>query len=289
MASDPIDSQPSVKELKKALQKWNSPFIDVHLDADAELKSWGAKTPELLLQLLQGEMLLQKRKKSLFYALLTFGIGIGIAWIVLSLFILHKPELLGLLGMLGSFGGLAALFSPSRHYLYAMQVLSETEDVRFVGYLAEALFIQVDARTKIAIARTLFRLLPQLTPESSGNLTNKHRNALYRILRTNNLDREASIVLATLDALERLNDTNAIPGVKALSQSTGTSPRQHTIREKARVVLIHLEEVRANSEMGSQLLRAAMPTVSGAELLRPASKSHEEEPQLLLRPSNDNK
>lgn len=274
----------TIKDLRGVLKNWNSPYIEDHLNAEEVLKSWGQRTPELLLELLETEAHRQKRKRTLFWVLLSSIITLVVALVLYITVILQRPELLGLIGMVGSVGGLAGLLAPSRYYLLAIQLLAQTEDVRFVGYLAEALFLPLDGKTKVAMARTLIRLLPQLNKETHINLTQRQRNALYRIVRASNATKETRLIHATLDALLQMQDTGAIPAIRSRATAKGATPQEISLREHAQTVLIPLEELQSRLDVGNELLRASSP-ISSEDLLRPAYKTEVESQEVLLRPA----
>jgi hypothetical protein len=284
MSNLPAEPTHSLEALRKLVRRWNSRYIGERLAAERELKEWGAEAAELLLILLQQEGSKRRKKRFAFWAALYGGLALG-AGLLVFLLIIGKPELLGLLGMLGGLGGLSALLVPTQDYIAALQIIAQIEDTRFTGYLAEALHLQTDPRARIAFSQALLRLLPRLTQEDISRFTKPEREAFYRILKIGERNLETELILATLEGLERLEDTGALPAVAGLSRLEPKTENERQLQERAQKTQVALTDALERERTEQTLLRASMPSVSGAELLRPAQATQPEEETLLLRAS----
>lgn len=180
---------------------------------------------------------------------------------------------------------------PWRMYRALVGILEHTEDLKLIGP-AISMYIHRDGplRTRMALGKTLCRLLPQLRSSHSILFTGSQKQDLLRLLSTvastDNADEKSIIVrvtLQTLKALEQIGDESAIPVVQNLASPT---LNQNTMVQQAASECLEFLRVNAGRQREMQtLLRAsAAATAAPDTLLRPASGSMDTAPEQLLRP-----
>lgn len=174
-------------------------------------------------------------------------------------------------------------FSLSTTQSEAARRLANTDDIRAVGPLAEALEWP-DAVVQQMASKALTRLLPRLTG-TNGNLLNPQQRAiLYRHLKMSNIHRNYLLMKAILKALQQVGDLAAIPVVERLAQAHAYTERQRTIKRLAEDTLPLLAISAKQQDASAQLLRASSANDTAAnQLLRGAMANLEEAPHELLR------
>ncbi len=176
-------------------------------------------------------------------------------------------------------------FSLSSKQTEAARALSETNDLRAVGPLAEALDWP-DASIQFVAATGLVRLLPTLNA-SDGNLLNaKQRASLYGMLRMRNAHSHYGLLEAILKALQQVGDEAAIPVVERLEKAHAYTNNQKRIKQLAQDTLPLLTMSARNQGASAMLLRASSQNDAPSDLLlRGAMANTEDAPQQLLRAS----
>lgn len=242
------------------------------LEAQREVLNGRTVDTSELIAILERE---NKKKKARFIV----GFILGYLPIVVLANLIHMGAMAGSFSMAGIAAG--AWFAPTRLQKFAARKLAETEDVRTVGPLAEALDKQ-DAGTKRVATDALIRLLPKMKYSDRDLINDRQRKFLYAGFG----DRGIEYTRALLHALEQIGDGKAVKYVARYAEGKGTAKKHPDLVEEANRLLPILEE-RAEQEMArDRLLRAAGPTeVNTDELLRPASASSDTNSELLLRPA----
>lgn len=180
---------------------------------------------------------------------------------------------------------------PWRMYRALVGILEHTEDLKLIGP-AISMYIRPDGplRTRIALGKTLCRLLPQLRSSHAALFTGSQKQDLLRLLSigasTDNADEKSvivSVTLQTLKALEQIGDESAIPAVQNLASPILN--QNMMVRQAASECLEYLRLNAGKQREMQTLLRASAATTAAPDtLLRPASGSMDTAPEQLLRP-----
>lgn len=236
-------------------------------------------SPDELLALLQKESENRRNRRRG----ITWGFGVmaalllGLVGTYTALSIYHGDwgrhvSLIKDLGPFGSFAAFAGIaFAATQAHKQALQSAATFNDVRFVGPLAEALWLD-DSGIRAVAEGALISLLPQMSPEDGRTLTPDERGALYRALASKNVE----LVKAALVALEQIGDGSALARVEKLAE------RNNALRDDA-LRLIPVLQSRAENERAAQVLLRPTSTEEEPTLLRPAAPTGAEDPALLLR------
>ncbi len=186
--------------------------------------------------------------------------------------------------------GLFMIYSAARTRGIANK-LSNTEDLRVVGPLAEGLELR-DSYSQLTAVDALTRLLPRLQGSDTSLLNDAQRACLYRRLYSigqiaqKKMDSfSADFVVAVLKALEQVGDAKALPSVQRLAEMKAKTPEQERVRDAALACLPFLQ-ARADQQRAEEtLLRAAGVSETPPEvLLRAASGGSAAGTETLLRP-----
>lgn len=204
------------------------------------------------------------------------GLGVALVDVISG----HSPSFPGMFG--GVWGPATIMLSTYHQQRNSIsRVLAKFDDVRAVGFLAEALEFR-DKHTRQAAAEALIRLLPRLKASDAHLLNAKQRAILLRTF--NRPASSAALIVAILKAYEQVGDESALEPVRSLL--TALNPR---VQEAATECLPFLESRIAQQRASQTLLRASSPieTATPDMLLRPALESGETNPQELLRATTD--
>lgn len=238
--------------------------------AEEELKRLGPEAVEALLATLEQESLRRKRRRMAGFAILFLAMTIIVATIKSWDF----PSLFGSL-----WGGVATLFAATQLQKDAVLALSRYDDVRGVGFLAEAL--EFDDKVIVRQAGdALVRLLPRLRASDHSLLTDEQRRCLDRALERG---KRRDLCLAILGAYEQIGDAKSIEVVERLASARPGKRVDEEVRRRAAEVLPALRE-------RAELVRAAQTLLRPAEaggsdtLLRPAGGPPQTPDDRLLRP-----
>lgn len=161
----------------------------------------------------------------------------------------------------------------------AAGVLSNLEDLRAVGPLAEAM-LRVEPVVQRDVGRALKRLLPKLQPGDSGLLGRAGREALHHLL----FREEEALVRAVIEALGVVGDATSIRPLLELTEAWWLTTNSHVKAEAAKCAVI-LEERAKREAQQAVLLR---PSAGAAEeaLLRPAASASSGDEGRLLHVSD---
>ena len=137
-----------------------------------------------------------------------------------------------------------------------------------------------DAHTAALAAKSLTRLLPQVTEAEGALLQAKHHAALRRALRGYNSD----LILAILKASSKVLNQAAIRDVRWLTNCPDWLAESEQIQAAARTSLAALTLISQREQTVQTLLRSSSPPAGpGHELLRPAEGVRSVEAHQLLR------
>jgi hypothetical protein len=160
--------------------------------------------------------------------------------------------------------------------------LASIDDVQAVGPLAE-MTVWPDQRMKSMAMAALTRLLPRLKASDTQLLSPDQRTCLYESLRLENAKRCLDYQIAVLTALQQVGDIKALPYVRALAGSTAHTVRERSVVKAANECLPFLELCARDNHHSQILLRAINSPVPDANLVRPAGRYADDDPELLLR------
>ena len=191
---------------------------------------------------------------------------VGDYWAVINVFIL------ALLGALLFYTG------PSALQKKAAQLLSEFDDPRLIGPLAECLDT-TDAYTSRVAAAGLKRMLPRVRASDARVIAPESMGALYRALAA----RDPDLCVAILRSLEQIGDEKAFPVVEKLADIQPRNGADRRVKKAAEDCLPALLDRARKGSVGSTLLRAAEAPEPAESLLRPVAQSGEADPMELLR------
>jgi hypothetical protein len=113
--------------------------------------------------------------------------------------------------------------------------VSRMDDVRFVGPLIEALYIQ-DKLLHSEVSAALTRLLPRLRTEDMYRLNANHRTLLNRYLNRSKFSLpgdDNALSLAILRAYPMIGDGTELPVVRRVAQGKGNSGKDSQLRQEA--------------------------------------------------------
>jgi hypothetical protein len=190
----------------------------------------------------------------------TLGWTIAASCVVNYIWLLYGGPLLAT--FLPALGVLMVLIWQSRRNRNATaRLLAQVEDRRIVGPLTEALDYG-DAVTRDAARQCLLRVLPQFAAADAYKLEARHRRRLNRVLSSE----DEPLILAVLQALPRIGDSNSIAPVEYLIRHPQSQKIRRAATECLPLLTQRIEELR----------------ISGT-LLRPSSDA-ETAPEMLLRP-----
>ena len=175
---------------------------------------------------------------------------------------------------------------PTQRYYVIINALSQLDDVRAVGPLAEALSIP-DLNVRTAVARALMRLSPLLQTTDAEWIDASQRAALHRVLKSSNPEKETEFILVILQALTTIEDISALPTLEALARRDAVTADERRVQEAAAQCVATLEAVRDRLLIPMTLLRASEAVAAPEQLLRAAQGGVETPPQQLLRASTN--
>jgi len=239
----------------------------------------------------------------LFYSLMGMTLLIGktllgderaMAWITSPF--AYVPGLIFWIGMTLFLTG--SIVNPRKRLRPLAQTLADTNDVRAIGPLIDAL--KLEDRKIHAIAKEgLIKLLPRLHASDADLLGPEQRTLLCRKLSwpiqgiDGNLrplspaayQREVAFRVAILQAFAQVGDSKALAMVEQLAQGEAKTAELRQIQVAAQACLpslvLRCEQIRRHKT----LLRAAYASDTGADtLLRAAQGTRETPPNQLLRP-----
>jgi hypothetical protein len=182
-----------------------------------------------------------------------------------------------------------------------VKALVDAQDVRYIGALVDALTLEDPPCQRIAL-NGLIEILPRMKPEHADLLDSVHRTTLTRILtvpvertrdkfvhemlKPNTDPKRTAIRVSILKAFARVGDASALPIVLHLAERQGITDSEKEIERAALECLPMLKERVERQIEEETLLRPAMGRTPDT-LLRPAHDSLEDNPNMLLRPSNE--
>jgi hypothetical protein len=208
------------------------------------------------------------------------GVGVIVGYIALIVGLVlsgHVEQMATFTGLMGTIG---LFFAASQTQKNAAHVLSEHDDLRVVGPLAEA--IEYDDKDTAAGAEVgLVRLLPRLQASDHALLTHEQRRALDRALTKKvRLD----LKLAILAAYEQIGDPLSVPVVERVAAGLPKGIRDPNVERRAAEAL---PGVRAAAERvrASQTLLRPVESVPTDTLLRPAESAPTAPLETPLRPA----
>lgn len=255
--------------------------IGERLAVEQQLNHMGPAGAELLLEFLKDEAAIRTRKKravlGVVYGGLATATGLGIALVLTH----HPAALVGLSGFSG-LAGLAGTMAPSQQYNRIINALSQLDDIRAVGPLAEALSIP-DANSRVAVARALSRLLPRLKQQDQELLNEVQRSALRKFLGERDPEREAGLILALVYALTTILDVSALPTMETMAmRAKRTTDDGHVVEALTNSIEV-LRETKRRMETPHTLLRASTEPTTTEQLLRAVQTVSDVPAEQLLR------
>lgn len=236
---------------------------------------------EALLQVLERENRKKSRRFAQFLTLFSIaGLIVSVAFD--EFFHIKIGGMFG--GLWMGLAGLAAYYAPTSLQKAAAAKVADSDDIRAVGPLVEALDKQ-DGATKKAAAKALTRLLPRLK-YSDDLLDRRQLGYLREGFRKGHRD----FKLAVLRALPQIGDERFLSRVAALANGKGAARRDVELRDAA--VMCHealKERIEEDKTTRLALLHPVESPDSNA-LLRPASGTNSDLDRLLraVQPAETN-
>ncbi|MCW3095244.1 MAG: hypothetical protein JWL77_862 [Chthonomonadaceae bacterium] len=271
-------------------------------------------------------VLVQESRKRASWKKLSIGAGLSLFALIIAVSIYTQDiSVHALFASLAPLGLLFAGGTASRKQQAMAMAITQFDDVRAVGPLAEALEFPHEAVVPVAV-KALIRLLPRLKASDSSLLNSAQRACLGRALQGGN----TALTLAILKAWEQVGDADALPEVQRLAEGRdlnaplkekkgGETQRQVartlTAKTAKRLLTLLLGEERPgiapedrpvlvaaareclpllrqsvnNRQIGSQLLRPSGSSVTSSDVLLRSVEPHAsaEPVNQLLLPSDD--
>jgi hypothetical protein len=251
---------------------------------EQRLNEMGPKGAELLLQFLKDESKnLEKKRRAVIG--IVYG-GVSLATVIgVALVLTHHPAALAGLAGFSGLAGLSGLIKPSHQYYRIINTLSQLDDVRAVGPLAEALSIP-DVNSRVPLFRALLKLLPRLEPRDAEMLNEQQRLALRKILNAWDPETESAIMLVLIKALTTIQDVPSLPTMEALAKRSPRTANRRMVVEAAASSAAILREAKLRMETPQTLLRASTESTAPAQLLRAAHPGPDTQVEQLLRAGN---
>jgi len=266
------------------LKSLGSKYVGERLAVEQRLRDMGPKGAELLLEFLKDETRGRQSRRRVLWGVL--GGGISLAFVIgAALVLTHHPEALAGLAGFSGLAGLAGLVAPSQKYHQIINALSQLDDVRAVGPLAEALSLQ-DLNSRVAAARALAKLLPRLQREDGALLDAPQKLALQKLLNTGAPEKESGLMFVVIAALTTIQDVSAIPTMERLARRTPQTVNERAVVEAAARSEEILREAKLQMETPQTLLRASEESTAPEQLLRAANASSDTPVEQLLRAGN---
>ena len=255
---------------------------DERARAEEAIARLGPNAVDALMAVLRREAGKRKRKRRILAAVVSYMLIMTTIIIVSG-----KVEMIGSVTSLSSV--IATLAAISQVQKNAARKLTEFDDPRTVGFLAEALHFQ-DKALREAAAGRLAALLPKLKASDAGLMSDEQRLCLYKaiVLPSPRIacDADWALLRAALPALEQIGDERALPYVDAIIDRTPRNAAESEIVDLARQCRPALAERIEQQRVAMTLLRPSEAPSEGADiLLRPAMGVGQTDPDLLLRPS----
>jgi hypothetical protein len=291
-------------DIPKLLNEMRSPFINERMGALNLAQNMGAEDVEALIHYIQKESLRFQRRRKLYFKL---AIGFGCIGVPLTILCIVMSNLAasrgdhgsagawggaigGILGGGGGgiLGGCSFLLAPSPNMAAAANLLSQFDDLRAAGVMSQALTYPTNTpEVKIAIAQSLIRLLPRITPDTEDVLNAEQRASLIRYVRKGQPDKEGDLLLPILQTLKMMGETDAIPAARDLAVRKTTTPKGLEVIDAVVDCRKALEELLGRRRTGETLLRPSKESIDpSAILLRTVQNEPTENSELLLRPSS---
>ncbi len=281
-SAQPVTTEtPPVEQIVKELSNRNK---DIRAGAEKQLAALGPESTDELLRVLEIEGQKYRRHRRNTRKGLYIGGGILVLYlsggIILGLTTGHW-DMMTNLGSFGVFGGAGAAAALTPQHKSIVKVISELDDMRSVGWLADTLDTQ-DKEIMTTAEDTLTRLLPQLQREDAAYLDNERRRMLDRkLVKTDRAD----FALAILLTYERLGDSRSLASVEIVESGRAVL-KQSEIVHAAQAAAAALRVRQALEHEVQTLLRPSSTPVEEAEiLLRPAGGATHEPESALLRPA----
>jgi len=255
--------------------KLNSRKASVRQEAERDLAALGPAAVDRLLALMEKEGVNRRKRRNI-------GIAVVIVYIflvVLSAVTNHGASAGSYSGM---FGAIAALFAATQLQKNAAGALARYDDVRGVGFLAEAMEYG-DKGIERQAETALVRLLPRLRATDHALLTEPQRRCLDRALVKR---RSPELALAILAAYEQVGDEKSVELVERIASAQIPAIKDHRVIKRAAEVLPALRH-RAELVRAAQTLLRPADKADADILLRPASGPPTGPVETLLRPVED--
>jgi hypothetical protein len=192
----------------------------------------------------------------------------------------------GLTPLLLLIGSSVFAFLTKRERIQLTKTLLQYEDLRAIGPLAEALYLQ-DKAVRTEAAASLARLLPRLREEDASLLDDHQRLLLSLYLgrsRWSLLEDNDALSLAIVEAYWHIGNGSEVPTVKRIAQGKGSAAKDARVREAAQRYVAEMQRRAELARQPETLLRASASVNANSEmLLHPAVQTPATDPAELLR------
>jgi HEAT repeat protein len=173
----------------------------------------------------------------------------------------------------------------SRLQIQAARLLSQIDDVRAVGPLADALEsrdLWVVSSTRTLAAEALIRLLPHVTANDEALLNSSQRECLYRALDHAGLF-DADLTSAVIQVMGRIGGESAVRPLQKLIGNRYFVGRHSELQTEAEAALEAIQARVIQTQAPEVLLRAAAQADEPGVLLRAVKPGLIDNPEQLLR------
>jgi hypothetical protein len=266
------------------LKRLESKLPGERLEAELELNALGGAGTTFLLKIIENENANVQGRKRLLGLIVGLTVAIVVPTVIAMVALGLFAALSGLIGLSG-LGALGTMVAPGPRRLRATELLGQSTDARAIGPIADALSTQ-DQKAKLALIKSLFRLLPMLNYERNLQVTESQRDRIRKLLFTRDLDRESELAIVLIDGLVALQDIGALHVLHTISKKRVTTASGNLALQKAFQGIADLEAIKLQQDAPNSLLRASSD--NGDKLLRAASSNGETPAEQLLRPWSTN-
>lgn len=259
-------------------------------------------------QVLEHEVYLRKRRLRFSFSWMMFWMMLLLVGAVTgrltdwNVSLVSRPWLMALYYLMMILPPLKTIWSSRKHLRQSTGTMSELDDVRLIGPLAQMLQIEDrHVRTRAGVALT--QLLPRLHASETHLLDTAQRALLCRVLAyplndvfrselvvllTRQTQQMADLQIAILKAFEQVGDAKALPIVERVAMSKAKTADQQRVHAAAVQCLPYLRARAAQQQAHQSLLRASSAMETNPDiLLRPAGATNTPDAQQLLRPDAD--
>ncbi len=268
-------------EHQEILAGLTSKHVGYRITTERRLQEMGPRGAEILLDILR-RMGQQRGHAARLTWVMIAGIGVAmVTFVAISALSGNAMSLTGLFGIFG-FLGLGAFMGPRPGYYQVINALSQLNDCRAVGALADALSIR-EINSRAAVVRALMQLMPQVTAEDAAALTITQRTALRGLLTGSVPDLEADLMVDLMKTLSKAEDVASLSLIGRIAARHPQTDNEQRVVDAANETSRLLQAAKLRQDDPQWLLRASANAAPPEQLLRATAGVRAEQPEQLLR------